>query len=254
MSRAWIIAKVPEFVRDMFRDFCLTSKIVEEQFRVFDQNRTLQFEAIKDVLGVEMNKGLLWRLKDTAHHVFKHSGSPEGKLLDWCIGYTFHECQKLKESTYLQWQYHPKLHDILEKTEYEIDPEFSSELDSVMVDNTESMSRIVGRIRFLGIQSRTLLPYFLREHNTNTLLARFIFAQNELVRFVFRKDYDKLIRVVYDDEPEMMYVLASQSLRLGGWVNDAAKAAATAHKLNSNNEKVLQEKGIVDNWSKRFNG
>ena len=88
MSKTWIRAKLPEFVRDMFRNFCMSSKALEQQFVSFDREGAVAFTILRDLIGQEMDKGLLWRMKDTAHHVFRND--PEtpltGQFLDWGLG------------------------------------------------------------------------------------------------------------------------------------------------------------------------
>ena len=84
------------------------------------------------------------------------------------------------------------------------------------------------------------------------LLARYIFSQNALVRTVFGDEYDNLIAAIYGAEPERMHILASQSLRLGGWMDEASEAVAEAMKKNPESKMVLQEKKIIDNWSERM--
>ena len=102
MSKAWIQAKHPEFVRDLFKFFCQSSERLEAQFDSFDDDGAVDFDGLQDLVGSEMNKGLLWRMKDTAHHVFRNDPHSQlgGKFLDWAIGYIFHETIKLKEDAY----------------------------------------------------------------------------------------------------------------------------------------------------------
>jgi hypothetical protein len=84
------------------------------------------------------------------------------------------------------------------------------------------------------------------------LLARFLFSQNELVRQVFNADYEAMLDGIYAGKPELMYVYAAQSLRLGGWMDEAERAVSEAFKLNPRDPLVLQEKNIIDNWSLRI--
>ena len=109
MSKAWIMAKRPEFVRDMFRNFCQACGLLDEQFERYDRVGSVDFEQLRDLIGEESFKGLLWRLKDTAHHVFRNDPDDpiEGRFLDWGMGYIFHECIKLKEDSYQQLTYAP---------------------------------------------------------------------------------------------------------------------------------------------------
>ena len=122
----------------------------------------------------------------------------------------------------------------------------------ILNQTEESMRREIDRIRFIIARCRQLLPYYLNRYSDNVLLARYIFSQNELVRTVFGGEYDTLITAIYGDEPERMYVLASQSLRMGGWVDEATEAVSRAVKMNPKSKMVLQEKKIIDNWSRRM--
>ena len=226
MFRAWIRSKRSEFVRDILRDFCLSQQVLENQFRVFDAEERLDFEVLREVLGVEMNKGLLWRLKDTAHHLFRTDQAAEvdGQLLGRCLGYIFHETMKLKEDAYQREIYGGRF---LEFRQIGLRPEergIVGELSKVVDQTRESMRREVARIRFIISTSRQLFIRYLPEHRGNALLARLLYDQNNLVRMAFTQDYQALIRSLYGDQPDKMYHLAAQSLLLGGWEREAARA------------------------------
>ena len=249
-SRAWINSKTPEFVRDVFRDFCLAAQVLEEQFVFFDHFQKVDFAVIKELLGQERHKGLLWRLKDTAHHVFRN---PEedcavGQFLDWALGYIFHEVMKLKEDAYQRLNYAPWFDELKGKPMQALESEISGHLFRLVTQTLESMRREIDRIRFIVDQCRKLLPVYLERHRDNALLARFIYSQMGLTMQVFGDQYDGLIQVIYGGRPEAMYVLASQSLRQGGWVNEASAAMDEAVRINPEDQEVLREKNIVDTW------
>ncbi|MBU1228857.1 MAG: hypothetical protein KKA55_12675 [Proteobacteria bacterium] len=254
MSKAWIRAKLPEFVRDMFRTFCMAAKALEEQFRAFDREGAVAFTVLRDLVGQEMDKGLLWRMKDTAHHVFRND--PEtpltGQFLDWGLGYIFHETIKLKEDAYQALTYAPWFLALRGRDLPEAERVVVEELFQVLKQTEESMRREIDRIRFIIFQCRRLLPLYLSRHRENALLARYLFSQNALVREVFGNDYDLLVTSIYGDHPERMYVLAAQSLRLGGWVVEASQAVQSAFAINSTDRLVLQEKKVLENWSARM--
>jgi len=255
MSKAWIRAKHPEFVRDLFKFFCQSCEILEEQFARFDKDDTITFEILKDIVGNEMDKGLLWRMKDTAHHVFRNDPHSQlgGKFLDWAIGYIFHETIKLKEDAYQKQNYAPWFHKLNEEDLQESEKDITAQLFQVLNQTEESMRREIDRIRFIMAKCRQLLPYYLHRYSDNVLLARYIFSQNELVRSVFDGEYSGLIRAIYVTEPERMYILACQSLRMGGWIDEANEALNKALEVNPTSKIVLQEKKIIDNWVKRMN-
>lgn len=254
MSKAWIRAKLPEFVRDMFRTFCMACKSLEEQFASFDREGAVTFTTMRDLVGQEMDKGLLWRMKDTAHHVFRNDPetSLTGQFLDWGLGYIFHETIKLKEDAYQTLTYAPWFLALRGRDLPEDERVVVEELFQVLKQTEESMRREIDRIRFIMSQCRRLLPIYLARHRENALLARYLFSQNALVREVFGSDYALLVDSVYGEHPERMYILAAQSLRLGGWVAEASQAVQSAFAINATDRLVLQEKKILDNWSARM--
>jgi hypothetical protein len=254
MSKAWIRAKRPAFVRDVLRDFCLASLKLEEQFRHNDQHKRLNFDEIRDLLGFEMNKGLLWRLKDTAHHLFRNEPGERlvGRFLDWSMGYIFHETIKLKEDAYQQATYGQWFRQMQGTAMATEESDITRELYKVVEQTRESIEREIARIRFILAHCRRLFPLYLCEHKDNLLLARLIFEEQGLVEETFGNDFARLQRAIYGGEPELMYVYASRSLRQGGWMEDAARAVEEAARLCNSSPLVLQEKEIVDSWQKKL--
>ncbi|CCO23109.1 hypothetical protein [Maridesulfovibrio hydrothermalis] len=253
MSNSWIKEKIPEFIRDTFRDFCLAGSALEEQFETFDRERSVSFEALDDLIGTKMNKGLLWRLKDTAHLLFlnEEDGPLSGRFLDWGMGYIFHEAFKLREDAYQNLNYAPLFSNLRGRDTTLPESLIGQDFVQVIEQTEESMEREISRIRFIISRCRKLFPIYLSNHSDNSLVGRLLYSQSPLIREVFREEYEVLVDTIYGDEPEMLYVLASRSLRMGGWMDNAVHATRQAYKLNPKNPKVLQEKEIVDNWSKR---
>lgn len=254
MSKSWIRAKRSAFVRDVLRDFCLASHQLEAQFRRHDEERRLSFEDIRDLLGTDMNKGLLWRLKDTAHHLFRNEPSERlvGRFLDWSMGYIFHETIKLKEDAYQQANYGQWFRQVAGSPMAADESDITRELYKVVDQTRESIEREIARIRFILAHCRRLFPLYLAEHRSNPLLARLIFEEDDLVRETFGSDFANLMRAIYGQEPETMYIFASRSLRQGGWMEEAARAVEAAERLCASNPLVLQEKEIVDSWQRKL--
>lgn len=227
MSKSWVKSKFPEFVRDVLRDFCLVSQCLFTEFSRHAQTGQVSFTFFKNLLGEEMNKGLLWTLKDTSHILFRSEAQPDrtGLYLDWCIGYIFHECMKLREDAYQQENYRPwfemmHANPVLPPEEKLI----GKELFTVLEQTSESIDREISRIKFILFHCRRLFAMFLPQHQDNPLLARFFFAQEDLVRNVFKSSYNELIQKIYSQDHAKLYRLAAQSLEQGGWTEEAAKA------------------------------
>jgi hypothetical protein len=234
MSRRWIEANKNEFARDVMRDFCMTAKELEDQFARFDENGAVSFAAMRDLLGNMMNKGLLWRLKDTAHHLFRTNPDDHviSRMLDWAIGYIFHECIKLKEDAYQQQHYAPMFRALKRQDQYEEVQELGDSLGAVLFQTRESIEREVRRVTFIVEQSRELICRYYARHGENRLLARLLFDKNELVRSVFKEQYDALIASIYQDVPERMYIQAAEGLIECGRPEEACRAAHEGVRLN----------------------
>ncbi len=247
MSKAWIRGKLSEFARDVLRDFCLASCEIERLFQRHDQEGRISFASLRDLLGEEMNKGLLWRLKDTSHHLFRTSPNDVvlGKLLDWGVGYIFHESMKLKEDAYQQENYGPWFRELENAQVSEAERSLSQNLRQVLDQTLESVAREKRRIQFIIEHCLIMFTLFYARYRGNKLLARFLFDQNDLVRQVFKDRYQGLIGSIYGDEPELMYALAAQSLRQGGWVEDADAALVEALRLNPDHPLVQEERTLL---------
>ena len=121
MNRAWLARRRPALVRDLVRDYCAAHLVLTAQLRRFEADGTVSHAIIRALLGEAVSKGVLWRLKDTAHHLFRgeapreDAGAPPeeralvGELIDWCVGFAFHECIKLREDAYQRQHYANRL-------------------------------------------------------------------------------------------------------------------------------------------------
>ena len=255
----WRRVKRPAFMRDVLRDFCLTSRALKQEFEVLESGGAVSFPAVRDLLGWEMDKGLLWRLKDTSHHLFRSSleTSPIARRLDWCVGYIFHETIKLKEDAYQQATYGQTHRELLEEELQLAPPGAPSPTVHLgeLVDQTrESLRREAARLRFILATCRALFCSYLANQRENILLARLLFEEQALVRSAFGDDYPKLLEAIYGDQPELLYVYAARSLRQGGWMLEAATAAAAAVEINPDSALAVQEKDITDSWRQKLAG
>ncbi|MFP4316686.1 MAG: hypothetical protein ACOC24_05035 [Desulfovibrionales bacterium] len=256
MSKAWIQSKKPEFIRDVLRDFCMVHRELDRHFQFYDQKGHVEFEFMRALLGEEMNKGQLWRLKDTAHLLFRSTEDVPlvGNFLDWSIGYIFHECIKLKEDAYQRQIYGPRFEEFKrERILRDEEKLLGQELFQVILQTKESIDREITRIRFILYHCRRMLILYLADHSDNHLLARFIFDQNEMVQSVFKSDYNELIDALYGENHENLFVYASKSLRQGGWMQDAAAALEQALQIAPSKHSVLQEKKFIDKWRNKLN-
>ncbi|MFI3271727.1 MAG: hypothetical protein R3Y11_06455 [Pseudomonadota bacterium] len=254
MSRRWVEAHEAEFIRDVLRDYCLVCAELNAQFARFAKSQTISFPVMRDLLGTAMNKGLLWRLKDTAHHLFRHvptqhihdqkilqceEDDPLAYMLDWSIGYVFHECIKLKEDAYQHQHYAPQykaLHKMLlhESLQAVVEP-----LSMTLDETCESMDREIKRIRYILASSRKLLCFYLIRHKENTLLARLIHDNNSLVQDVFAEEFETLVNALYGTKPQRLQTYAALALMDGGRHQEALDAVTKALSISNNCAEAL---------------
>jgi hypothetical protein len=243
MSKSWIKQKQDEFVRDVLRDFCLVSVQLDNEFGHYDQHGSTRFTFFRDLLGARTNKGQIWRLKDTAHLLFRNEPKETiiAQYLDWAIGYIFHECMKLMEDSYQRRRYKPWFEALPPKEA--LDPEevlIGKELYTLIEQTRESIDREIKRVRFLLFHCRRMLTIYLPAHRDNPLLARFIYDQNDLVRQVFKSGYDGFVQAIYNDSRDQLFILAARSLEQGGWHREARKALEAGKKLIEESSSSLQ--------------
>lgn len=248
MSKNWLLSKHDSFVRDVLRDFCQIASALENHFSAYDATGSVSFPFFDDILGRQNSKGLLWRLKDTSHLLFRNENRSQfavlGEYLDWALGYIFHECIKLKEDAYQQMNYAPRFKQLQQSQS--LTPEeqlIGSELFAVIRQTSESIEREVRRIRFILFHCKRMFILYLPLHHENPLLARFLYARNDLVRGVFKGYADELFGAIYPDGLHHMYALAAQSLDEGGWADEAARAFRLAEEAAPNQKKLEIDTG-----------
>lgn len=245
MSKSWLLSKQESFVRDVLHDFCHIASVLEAHFTDYDVSGTVSFHFFDDLLGRQNSKGLLWRLKDTAHLLFRNESGPRhqvlGEYLDWALGYIFHECIKLKEDAYQQMSYRPRFKK-LQAIQGLIPEEqhIGAELYAVLDQTNESIAREVRRVRFILFHCKRMFVLYLPAHCENSLLARFFHSQRELVQSVFKGFFAELLQAVYPQGLQRMYVLAAKSFAQGGWMEEARAVLALAGQVGENQEKELE--------------
>lgn len=229
------------YKRDILRDYALAAADLEEQFRRFQDSGVISFSMLQGILGESNSKGLLWHLKDTAHHLFdKEDTSLEGQYLDWAIGFLFHECLIILESSYQLQKYYPAAQSFLTGQELgragasePVDiTEMQKRLSLLAEETQDNMSRMIGRVRQLISVINRLMCAYLAGEGGNRALARLIYDREELLRTVFKDLYDELLLSVFGPEQEKAVFEAAMSLYESGHMARAERAAQKALALN----------------------
>jgi len=226
--KQWVLKNREAFERGVLQDYCLACEQLFEQFARFGDTRSISFPVLRALVGEPWNKGLLWQLKDKAHHLFfkEPEAHPAGRLLDWALGYIFHEAVKLMEDAHQRQYYAPRLTEI---GAMPLSPELAGmvySLQALQEGIGESVRREAARIEALLVYSRRLFVLYFAGKPEHRPLARFLNDNETLARCAFGEEYPLLITAVYGDEPERMHIEAAHSL-----LESARKQAARAATL-----------------------
>jgi len=240
----WVLKNKEAFERDVFQDFCLASDQLFAQFRRAGESMAFSFPVLRALVGEPRNKGMLWRLKDKAHHVFMREAGTDSVslLLDWTLGYIFHEALKVMEDAHQRQYYAPRL---TEMGSANLAPEIAGMVNSLLFiqeGTSESMQRGAARLAALLFYSRRLFTLYFAGRPDHRPLARFLNDNEALVRRTFQDEYEHFIASVYADEPERMHLEAAASLLTSAREESAREAVHRALVINPDCRKALQLK------------
>ncbi len=260
MNDTWRLHKRNIFIRDIIRDYCRVHIVLNEQAQRFEHSGTISYAVLNELLGDFMRKGVLWRLKDAAHHIFRtHTSSTEpvdtrlsaeatqhnllSDMLDWCVGYAFHECVKLKEDAFQRQHYTNRLLQLQNnKNQY---ADILEVLMPLTEQTHESLSREIQRILGVLIHVRDLLVLFLASHKDSGQVARFLVEDEALVQSSFGKKFDELLAALYGDNTNQRYLLALSLTLDNGHTQKAQNIISKAKENNVEAEIINEMQNLV---------
>lgn len=272
MSEGWVPARREALVRDFVRDYCQVFLILAEQARRFDHDGSMSYSGLRELMGESMRKGVFWRLKDTAHHLFRASCGddetgtlpadwrfaasphPDGEarqrpveaLLDWCVGYAFHECAKLKEDAFQRQHYGNRLIQLgrIGGVPAALYTPLADLTDQTMESANRELQRIVHVLR----HGMLLLTAFLEGQGGNRPLARWLAREEWQARAAFGEQYGALLYALYGDEPQRLRLLAARELLEAGRGDEALALLEEADArglLDSEGQSLLAETAFI---------
>ena len=283
MNGRWLLANRDFLVRDLVRDYCTVYSLLVDQRRRFDVDGAVSYTALRDLLGEAMRKGVFWRLKDTAHHLFRNSPGIEAvapggmpaielppqeeapaengnaaeqeqinalrrhadsvlpggagaqkaleALIDWCIGYAFHECAKLKEDAFQGQHYANRLIQISRSPAVTLD--MYNPLRGLGGQTSESSSRELSRIMHVLAHGLRLLSSYLAVERHNAHLARWLASEEDFARRIFGQGYEHLLASLYGNDRERLYLMAARDFLHAGRREPARALLAKASQSGS---------------------
>lgn len=218
--------------RSLLWSFCQAADILYEQFDRLEKAGTLSYSLLRSLIGESSQKGLLWYVKDKAHTLFEdstRSDSP-GALLDWSLGYIFHESVKLMEDTRLQQAYVVRFDKFTQNC-----PQCAhlfEQFDEIEKQTRRSIAYEAKRLDVLLLATMDLFGQYFSGRINHRPLARLLYDQEALFRRVFRNRYPAFLQSVYADKLYCLYVEAGNSLLEAGKLERARTALAEAMRLS----------------------
>ncbi len=234
------------FVRDLVHNYCLVYQTFTEQAERFAHSGTISYAVLNELLGEPMRKGVFWHFKDIAHHLFRistrqntlhahHTQAPTKMslaqhlnergtsynaqttlehTLDWCIGYTFHECVKLREDAFQRQHYTNRLAQIHSlATEH---AHLTECLHPLTQHTHESIARELARILNVFAHMRTLFVHLLPLYENNDHIARLIVTKRPLLQNSFHTQWEDLLRSLYGEGESTLFLCAARSFLQSG--------------------------------------
>ncbi len=258
MSARWSTQNRDFLIRDLVRDYCVVHSILTEQSTRFAHSGTISYAVLNELLGDAMRKGVLWALKDAAHHLFRTPYAMENcdkkvtsnenctiaNMLDWCVGYVFHECVKLKEDAFQRQHYTNRLLQLNANA-----GQYKEIVDILMPftkQTHESIAREMERILGVLANVRDLLVIFLQEHKDNAHVARFFVEEKELVQKSFANHFENLLTSLYGEDAEHHYILAIELALSNGKIEQAQSIIDIAFENDVTQAIILQMEKLLE--------
>ncbi len=237
------------FERDLVRDYCGVYLALREQWGRLLRDGNVSHSALNVLLGESVSKGVFWRLKDMAHYLFRGPQPPEreggavrlGLLVDWCVGYAFHECLKLREDAYQAQHYAAALTQLARSAEAGRE-DFES-LAPLSEQTAQSSRRELERMLRVLRTGMELLARLLAYSPENCPLARWLVTQSEAAEAAFGPLHGELLEALYGGDARRARTLAAADLLDCGRVAEARELLRRAREgglLDEDGESLLE--------------
>jgi len=240
MKNKWFEERRSLFVKNMLKEFYDTFTVFGEIYTHYISYQEVSFEQIDKLIGKESEKGVLWRLKDRCHQLWRDA-NPEhemsGRLLDWVMGSIFHETMKLKENIYM-FQFYGPLAESMKKENSTV--KFCGvECQKFMERTYQEIQKQMENLGFMFGRANFLLRAMMPDQAHNDILVRYLIENEDIVDYLWNERLDALFDEMFAS-PEEGYCLAAKSYLEGQWYQQALETYSIALKKNPASKEALQ--------------
>ncbi|OCC16454.1 hypothetical protein DBT_0271 [Dissulfuribacter thermophilus] len=220
MNSAWFKEHRDFFVTRVVQDFLKSYAYLASLEDAFFQKEPL-FRQLNELVGNQEEKGILWRLKDRCHQLWRDIDpdvDPDAFFFDWMVGTLFHEAMKLKENAYMLERYAPSYEIALMKVP---DDSNSRKYKRFFEETLQDMDRGMERIRCLYKNAAQRLLHLIKRERENGILIRMLLEDIERAQKFLMEKGDCLLSWLFPEGIHLAYLIAGESYLEGGWYVEA---------------------------------
>ncbi|GEM_PF-726715 len=243
-NQSWTDEKRDILLKDLTRRF-FSARAFFNDLKEHTQRYGIRFDGFHFWVGTEMDKGVLWEMKDMAQVLWgeaRSSKEPEGAVLCWMLGALFHEAMKLKENAYMLDKYNstfPSQAMELLSVRGAEDGAFSTvqeKRNRFFEDTRRECTRSMRRVDCLFESASDLLLHILEKEKENPLLIRYLVeeAENSRNQPEANQGYSpqEVLDRLFPAEIDRAWYLAGESYLDGGWFDEARASFEKALEIN----------------------
>lgn len=245
-KQSWLEERKDLFVKNVLRDFLHSYAFfleIEKKYR----DKGISFQGLDNWVGTQKDRGTLWILKDTCHHLWKDidpNSQPEPFFFDWMVGAIFHEAMKLKENVYMIDRYHPAYQAASTTTTYD----WQENCQQFFKETLQDIQRGMNRLGELFMYAAEHLKSLLLTERDNSLLVRFMLENKSEIDKLWQKSggLDQMLYTMFPEGLDEAYCMAGENYMEGSWYTEARMAFLEALKINPDCEEAKSGLRILE--------
>ncbi|HEB88311.1 MAG TPA: hypothetical protein ENI85_01965 [Deltaproteobacteria bacterium] len=191
----------------------------------------IPFPAIRALVGDD-DRAVLYRLKEKSHALFRSRGLAtrafrREALFDLAVGSLFHESMKLRETLYQRQVYAPRIEQLREAADEELDDALFVEFDRILGKSVSRLGEVVSEVRTLLIQTRDQARRLLVERAGDRFVTRCLLSRRRQVDRVFPEGFAGLLETMHGSTATGL-IAGARALLESAYFVDAAQTLREA--------------------------
>jgi len=247
-GKKWIEERKSVLLKELIHQMLWAKLFFDGLYICYKKSGKISFQKLAHWIGTEENKGVLWKLKDSSHLLFRNNISRHRfyeNVFDWTLGSIFHEGMKLKEDVYIREVYQKWGAIFTKKGKLPPDvniKELTEEYETIIKRAKESNKQEMENLHYLFTKAMEQLKKVIIQNKNDPLLNRFLLENKDLVERVYGKGaLTQLFASMYKNGLIDAYIKAGKAYREGGWYIEALKTLEQALKEDPQHKEAKKE-------------